>query len=110
VPQIIDCLEFNREFRLLDPVEEIAFLGIECELLGAAWIGDFVLERYRRATGDDPPRALIDFYKSYRAALRSKLAIWHLREPRIRDPQRWPVQARRYLELALRHAPTAAPR
>jgi RNA 3'-terminal phosphate cyclase (ATP) len=109
-PQIIDCLEFNREFRLLDPVEEIAFLGIECELLGAAWIGDFVLERYRRATGDDPPRALIDFYKSYRAALRSKLAIWHLREPRIRDPQRWPVQARRYLELALRHAPTAAPR
>ncbi len=29
-PVIIDCLEFSRDLRLLDPFDEFAFLGLEC--------------------------------------------------------------------------------
>jgi len=103
-PQIIDCLEFKFEFRVLDPVDELAFLGVECEMLGAPDVGIAVLDRYRRSTGDDPPSRLIDFYKCYRACLRSKISIWHIQEPNIRDPARWPALAKRYLDLADRHA------
>lgn len=99
-PQIIDCLEFNREFRTLDPLDELAFFAIECEMLGAPAVGESVFARYREVIGDDPPPRVFDFYRSYRAALRAKLSIWHLREARVRDPARWLRQAQRYIELA----------
>ena len=99
-PQVIDCLEFNREFRTLDPLDELAFFAIECEMLGAAAIGESVFARYREEIGDNPPPRVFDFYRAYRAVLRAKLSIWHLREARVRDPARWPRQAQRYLELA----------
>ena len=37
--RIIDCLEFNPRLRAVDPFDEIAFLSLECERLGAAWVG-----------------------------------------------------------------------
>ena len=39
-PQIIDCLEFSRELRLLDPADELGFLALECERLGAPELAD----------------------------------------------------------------------
>ena len=103
-PQIIDCLEFSEEFRTLDPAEELAFLAMECELLGAARVGEQFLACYRRIAGDQPPQALIEFHKSCRACLRSKLAAWHLHEVPVRHAERWPILARRYLALADRYA------
>jgi len=34
-PQISDCLEFNRAMRIIDPYDEIGYLALECEVLGA---------------------------------------------------------------------------
>ena len=104
-PVFIDCLEFNRDWRLLDPVEEIAYLSLECEHAGAAWIGDVALEIYSERTRDIPSEPLVRFYKSIRASLRAKLSVWHLRdhlEPAARE--KWVERARRYLELAERYA------
>jgi aminoglycoside phosphotransferase family enzyme len=103
-PQIIDCLEFKREFRILDAADELCFLSLECERLGAAFIGPVVFEVYRDVTGDVPPEELIVFYKSYRACLRAKIAAWHLHEPHVREPEKWPVLARTYLDLAESYA------
>lgn len=103
-PQIIDCLEFNAELRTLDPADELAFFAVECEMLGAPAIGTTVFDQYRSDSGDDPSQKLVDFYKCYRAALRAKLSIWHLREAQVRDPARWPKQARRYLDLAVEYS------
>jgi aminoglycoside phosphotransferase family enzyme len=103
-PVIIDCLEFNRNLRLLDPVDELSFLGLECERLGAPLVGATMLDLYREATGDAPAEELIAFYKSYRACLRAKIAAWHLRDSEIREPEKWPALARTYLELANAHA------
>ncbi|HSJ31643.1 MAG TPA: hypothetical protein VK933_09420 [Longimicrobiales bacterium] len=114
-PVIIDCLEFRRDFRLLDPVDELAFLGMECERLGAPWIGPALLTHYRDATGDHPPAALVDFYAAMRATLRAKLAIWHVRNGDPDAAGHWTAASHEYLVLAARHAglpmtPTSAVR
>jgi aminoglycoside phosphotransferase family enzyme len=108
-PLFIDCLEFNREWRLLDPADELAYLSMECEYAGAPWIGGVVFETYREATGDDPPAALVRFYKAYRAAVRAKLSAWHLKDhPDPADQGKWIARAQRYLELADRYAAPAS--
>ena len=99
-PVITDCLEFNLQFRTLDPVDELAFLALECERLGAPSIGPLLFAIYRDVTGDRPPEALVQFYKGVRACLRAKLALWHLREPAVREPEKWPRLAADYLRLA----------
>ena len=78
---IIDCLEFDRSLRILDCADELAFLSLECDRLGAAWVGNQLFTLYCHATQDSPPERLIRFYKAYRACLRAKLAIWHMKEP-----------------------------
>lgn len=99
-PVIIDCLEFDPELRRLDPVDELAYLALECERLGAAALGTDVLRHYRDATGDDCPGALVHFYKVFRACLRAKIAIWHLADCAPGDRARWSERARSYLDLA----------
>ena len=96
-------MEFKQEFRILDPVDEFAFLALECERLGAAWIGDLLLETYCNETGDRPPTSLVAFYKSFRAYLRAKIAIWHTHEPGKGTVETWKDRALCYLNLAERH-------
>jgi len=102
VPVIIDCLEFNREFRTLDPVDELAYLAMECENLGAPFVGETVFAVYSAGTGDVPESRLVDFYKAYRASLRARLAVWHLEDHDARERDRWIGRAERYLALAAR--------
>ncbi|HSL82704.1 MAG TPA: hypothetical protein VLF66_07995 [Thermoanaerobaculia bacterium] len=99
-PVVIDCLEFNRAFRLLDPADELAFLSLECERLGAPWVGERFVEVYRSVTGDRPPPDLFRFYQGFRAALRAKLAAWHTRDDARRNGAEWLAEAADYLEWA----------
>lgn len=107
-PVVIDCLEFNRAFRVLDRVDELGYLALECERLGAPQAGRWLLDATLDASGDTPPEALVDFYQSCRASLRAKLALWHLRDDGRHPPGHWVATARAYLELAQRHADAAA--
>jgi len=99
-PVIIDCLEFKREYRLLDPADELAYLAMECERLGAASVGGQVLRQYLEAANDVPADALIWFYKAFRACLRAKIAIWHITDHEVRDTNKWRQRAFDYLGLA----------
>ncbi|MGE5666868.1 MAG: AAA family ATPase, partial [Betaproteobacteria bacterium] len=106
-PRIIDCLEFSRELRRLDAVDELAYLALECERLGAPGLRQRIFDAYRRMSDDPAPDALIDFYQSYRASIRAKIAIWHLRDPALQRMPKWRIQALDYLRLALAHAERA---
>ena len=99
-PQIIDCLEFSRELRILDPADELAFLALECERLGAPAFTATIFETYAEVTHDVPPAPLLAFYQSYRACVRAKLAIWHLNDPAPREPSKWAAHAQNYLRIA----------
>ena len=99
-PVFIDCLEFNRDLRILDPFDEISYLGLECERLGAGWIGSVFLSSAREKLGRPAPEPLLCFYRSARALLRARLALAHLTEPAPRTPEKWEPSARQYIRLA----------
>jgi aminoglycoside phosphotransferase family enzyme len=103
-PQIIDCLEFSPRLRSIDPFDEIAFLSIDCERLGAGWIGRQIAETLEYLLRDRIPEPLYRFYRCYRATLRARLTIAHLLEPHPRTPQKWRDVTRSYLDLAEREA------
>jgi uncharacterized protein len=107
-PVIIDCLEFRRALRLVDPFDELAFLTLECESLGAGWVGERIVERCAEGLDDRPAPHLLEFYWTYRACLRARIALAHLLEPNPRTPQKWVPLARRYLQLAQSRALTPA--
>ncbi len=102
--RIIDCLEFNRSLRAVDPFDEIAFLCIECERLGGSWAGEYIKRRARLTLSDGLSDDLFTFYRCHRAALRARLTIAHLLEPNPRTPEKWPRLARTYLRLAANDA------
>ncbi len=99
-PVIIDCLEFNRALRIRDAADELAFLAMECELLGAGFIGELVFDTYGRETGDRPEEVLIAFYKLLRAIVRARLAALHIRDHPVEVHPHWLGRARAYLALA----------
>lgn len=101
---IIDCLEFSPTLRTVDPFDELAFLDIECRRLGAAWPGPYLAWQVGRRLGDRIPPPLVAFYRCYRAMTRARLAFAHLLEPDGREPEKWPVQGRDYLAIALGEA------
>lgn len=107
-PLVIDCLEFNRDLRVLDPADELAYLAMECERLKAPFVEPLIFASFRDATADDPPRALIDFYKCSRAYLRARIAIAHLSEPPVRERARWIARTDEYLRLARGYATALA--
>jgi aminoglycoside phosphotransferase family enzyme len=109
-PCVIDCLEFDLDLRIVDPVEELAFLGLECARLGAAWIAPLLVDIYASETHDTVPALLTHLYTGLRAFNRAKVIAWHLRDPAVRDRADWRCVTLDYLtraESALAHAESA---
>jgi aminoglycoside phosphotransferase family enzyme len=98
--RIIDCLEFNPGLRAVDPFDELAYLSLECERLGAAAAGDHIMRRVTHGLRDGLSEGLFRFYRCHRATLRARLAIAHLLERNPRTPEKWPRLARTYLRIA----------
>ena len=99
-PVIIDCLEFNRSLRLIDPLDELAFFGMECRRLGAPWIGTQVFERCTRSLGEQADDRLVALYTAFRACIRARLSLAHLLDPAPRQPKKWQMLATDYLQIA----------
>jgi len=101
-PVIIDCLEFSRDLRLLDPFDEIAFLGLECARMNAPWVGPLLQRSMEAILNDRPGARLCAFYTGLRACVRARLSLAHLQEVVVRSPDEWLPRAREYLEHAAR--------
>lgn len=109
-PQIFDCLEFDRLYRVLDAYDELAFLSVECAVLDADWVGRTVTERVAQRLGAAPSPALLDCYGALGAVTRARLCLAHLLEPPVRLPGKWRPLALRYLAVASdRLSPPAPP-
>jgi aminoglycoside phosphotransferase family enzyme len=106
-PVVIDCLEFEPAFRLVDPADELAFLALECELADAAWVGERLIAETCARLGDEPTPALLDFYRGSRALLRAKLAWLHLGDVPASAHALWRQRTLRYLAAAARYATAA---
>jgi aminoglycoside phosphotransferase family enzyme len=99
-PCVIDCLEFDLDLRIVDPVEELAFLGLECARLGAPWMTPLLIDIYASETHDEVPPTLVRLYTSLRAFNRAKIVAWHLRDPAVSERQDWRAAALDYVDDA----------
>jgi aminoglycoside phosphotransferase family enzyme len=99
-PVVIDCLEFDARLRCVDPYDELAFLGLECEMAGAPWIGVRLHNRLADRLGDAPPPKVMRVYMAARALLRARLALGHLADECPRDSRKWAALAERYIARA----------
>jgi aminoglycoside phosphotransferase family enzyme len=99
-PQIIDCLEFKPDLRLLDCAAEIAFLGLECERVQQRSLGEKLLAVYLDIAGDPAEPRLLSFYRSVAALARALVSAWHLLDidPSAAEP--WIRQANWYIDAA----------
>lgn len=100
IPKIIDCLEFRPDLRQLDPVNELAYLALECRRLGGPAIESALLRRYCQRSGDAPPPDLVRFYGELNAVIRARIAVQHLAEPGARTCEELVKRAAEYLAAA----------
>lgn len=98
---VIDALEFNASLRAVDPLEEIAFLELECTRLKSPSIGLRIKRKILWRLAETRPEPLYTWYRSQKAVQRARLAMAHLLEPEPRKPEVWPVRTRAYLRSAL---------
>jgi aminoglycoside phosphotransferase family enzyme len=102
---IFDCLEFSAQLRQVDPLDELAFLGMECAMLGAARIGPQLTAHVLARLGQHVSGDLVALYTAFRAVLRARQSLSHLLDPVPREPEKWPPLAERYAiaaDVALR--------
>lgn len=100
-PVVIDCLEFNPQLRQVDPFDETAYLGLECDMAGAPWMASSLVAGIAEALGEHPGPQLLYFYTAYRAMVRARLTMAHLLDAQTRSPERWPALGQRYVARAL---------
>jgi aminoglycoside phosphotransferase family enzyme/predicted kinase len=102
--QIIDCIEFNHEFRYIDVASEVAFLAMDLDRLGVPEMAHRFVRAYVKATGDMGLYRLLDFYRCYRAYVRGKVTSVRLRTvPPAQSPSLH-QQAESYFIMAARYA------
>ncbi|MGD8318259.1 MAG: AAA family ATPase, partial [Myxococcales bacterium] len=111
---IIDCIEFNDRFRYGDVCADIAFLSMDLAWHGRVDLAERLLARYARESNDYDLYSVVDFYESYRAFVRGKVASLLARdlEASARTRDRAASEARRYflLSLAFERPPLVPPR
>ena len=98
--QVIDCLEFSRPMRIIDPYDEVNYLGLECAMLGAPWIRAILLDMLDAKLDARPDRDVLALYGGFRAMLKARLCMAHLLEAVVRRAERWKPLALSYIALA----------
>ncbi|BDW86520.1 hypothetical protein MACH21_26970 [Roseicyclus marinus] len=99
-PVMFDRVEFDHDFRLIDPHDEIAALGLDCERLGAPLIGPALGTQLDAAGITAPSDGLSTLYRVLRCLTQARLSIDHLRKPRPRTPEKWAPRALWFMATA----------
>jgi aminoglycoside phosphotransferase family enzyme/predicted kinase len=98
-PRVLDCIEFDDKLRWIDGLDDVAFLAMDLEYLGAPQLGDRFLDWYAEFAADPAPASLRHHYVAYRAFVRAKVAC--LRH--AQGDTSAAVEAVRHEELTLDH-------
>jgi aminoglycoside phosphotransferase family enzyme/predicted kinase len=72
----VDCIEFNDRFRCGDAAGEVAFLAMELEAARRPDLAAGFLARFAEASDDFGLYGVLEFYLSYRAWVRGKVAAF----------------------------------
>ncbi|WP_345414495.1 AAA family ATPase [Pseudonocardia xishanensis] len=106
-PRILDCLDFDDRLRFVDALDDVCFLAMDLERLGAPEAAEQQLDDYCEFSADPAPMTLRHHYIAYRAVVRAKVGC--LRLAQTGDPHD-AENARSHLALALDHLRHGEPR
>jgi aminoglycoside phosphotransferase family enzyme/predicted kinase len=98
-PRVLDCLEFSDHLRAVDVLDDIAFLAMDFERLGAPDAAAQLLNDYVEASHQAQPHSLAHHYVAYRAGVRAKVACVRARQGDAASAS----LARQFLDIAHRH-------
>ena len=84
---VMDCLEFQSELRRLDPACDVAFLAMDLGYRGRRDLADHFLAAYASAADDYGLFDVVDYFISYRAAVRAKVARLAARDAAVSAQQ-----------------------
>ena len=103
---VVDCIEFNRRFRFADVCADVAFLAMDLTSRRRPDLAEAFLAAYARESQDYDLYPLVDFYESYRAFVRAKVAsfVAHAESTPQALRQRKNEEAREHFLLALSSA------
>jgi len=101
-PVAFDCIEFNDEYRMIDNMNDVAFMVMDCDARERPELGLRFLSRYLEFSGDYDGVALLPLYLSYRAGVRGKVACLLSDDQGIDTDEklRQSAEATRYFNLA----------
>ena len=103
-PLLIDCIEFRDDLRQIDAASEVAFLYMDLAYRRRRRLAERFLRIYAEARDDFALYECVDFFASYRAAVRAKVAALAACDPDLLPAQRQAAEgsSRRHLALAAR--------
>ncbi len=99
-PVIFDCIEFSEDYRIIDVLNDIAFLCVDLDFHGRNDLSEELYQQYLEIFGikeDELSKQLFAFYKSYRANIRAKVSLINIVENPQHDQNVKPVK--QYIEL-----------
>jgi aminoglycoside phosphotransferase family enzyme/predicted kinase len=80
-PIAIDAIEFNERFRIADVAADVAFLAMELDARSRPDLAAGFLAAFARESDDYDLYSVLDFYLSYRAWVRGKVASFLAADP-----------------------------
>lgn len=100
--EVIDGIEFDERYRFADVCADVAFLAMDLARLGRVDLAERFVATYARAANDFDLYRVLDFYESYRACVRAKIAASAAAKAGAPEPVAATAraEARRYLLLA----------
>jgi aminoglycoside phosphotransferase family enzyme/predicted kinase len=105
----IDCIEFNDRFRNGDAAGEAAFLAMELEAARRPDLAAAFLARFAEASDDFGLYGVVDFYLSYRAWVRGKIAAFLSTDPAADAPLRARKREEAHRDFALARSFSGVP-
>jgi uncharacterized protein len=72
-PVIFDCIEFNKKYRHIDVLKEIAFLCMDLEAYKKYGLSDYLLKTYSKQKLNNELYLLFTYYKALLANVRAKV-------------------------------------
>jgi uncharacterized protein len=100
---IYDCIEFNRRFRVVDILADLAFLLMDLDKRGQQDLAKIIATTWSSHLGQEIDPALLRFYEIYRAFVRGKVHSFLVNDPELPEKERAvaAVRAKEYFDLAL---------
>jgi aminoglycoside phosphotransferase family enzyme/predicted kinase len=104
-PRILDCIEFDDDLRYGDVLDDVAFLAMDLERLGAPGPARRFVSFYEEMSGHVLPATLLHLAIAYRAQVRAKVAAlrWSQEDPDTPEAVAVRDEARQLFDLCLAH-------